>query len=365
MRLQRVAWISGRIVTPHAVDEPRDRLFPTPVEKEDRQQPSPGGTGDRDRPPVHHLQRPQNAKVDPLLHDRQGYRRPTCVASAWDLSIGPGIIFGMRRVLVIVVGIVLAACGGGTDGLAVIANTQQTLTPGPNRILLAVATEDGGFVSRPDTPTVATFTHETAGEVTVDTEWVWAIPNVRGFHVAYVDFPEPGRWNVVIQPEDGPPTVTTPFGVQTSSPVPDIGDPAIPVATRTHPEFPLAEITTDPDPDPRLYELSLDEALGNGRSTVVVFATPAFCQSATCGPTLDVIREVMDGYPALNWLHVEVYENLNAAEGGTLDPVDAIAAWSLPSEPWVFVIDSDGIVTARFEGALGAEELRRALDGLG
>ena len=271
----------------------------------------------------------------------------------------------MRRIVIVVLGVVLAGCGGGTDGLAVVANTQQTLTPGPNRILLAVATEDGGFVSRPDTPTSATFTHEAAGEITVDTEWVWAIPNVRGFHVAYVDLPQPGRWDVTLTPEGGQPTTATPFGVQSSSPVPDIGDPAIAVATRTHPEFPLAEISSDPDPDPRLHETSLDEALANGRPTVVVFATPAFCQTASCGPTLDVVREVMDGYPNVNWLHVEVYENLDAAGGGTLDPVEAIAAWSLPSEPWVFVVDSEGVVTARFEGALGAEELRRELEGLG
>ncbi|MFP5333491.1 MAG: TlpA family protein disulfide reductase [Acidimicrobiia bacterium] len=261
--------------------------------------------------------------------------------------------------------LVVAACGGGTEGLAVVANTQQTLVPGPNRILLAVATEDGSFISRPDVPTTATFAHETAGEVTVDTEWIWAIPDVRGFHVAYVDLPEPGRWNVTLYPEEGPPTATTPFGVQTSSPVPNVGDPAIPVSTRTYPEHPLEEISSDPDPDPRLHELSLDEALANGRPTVVVFATPAFCQTASCGPTLDVVRQVMDGYPQVNWLHVEVYENLDAAAGGSLDPVEATAAWSLPSEPWVFVIDSDGIITARFEGAIGPDELHRALDSVG
>lgn len=249
--------------------------------------------------------------------------------------------------------------------MAVVANTQQTLTPGPNRILLAIATEDGGFISRPDVPTTATFTHETAGQVTVDTEWVWAIPDVRGFHVAYVDLPEPGRWSVALDPETGPPTAVTPFGVQTSSPVPDIGDPAVPVPTRTHPEYPLHEISSDPDPDPRLHEVSLDAALTNGQPTVVAFATPAFCQTASCGPTLDVVRQVMDEYPDVNWLHVEVYENLDAAAGGSLEPVPSIAAWSLPSEPWVFVIDSSGIVTARFEGAIGPDELRRALETVG
>lgn len=243
----------------------------------------------------------------------------------------------MRRIVFVVLGVVLAACGGGTDGLAVVANPQQTLTPGPNRILMAAATEDGGFISRPDTPTSATFADETAGEVTVDTEWVWAIPNVRRFHVAYVDLPEPCRWDVTLQPEGGQPTTATPFGVQSSSPVPDIGDPAITVATRTHPEFPLEEISSGSDPDPSLHEPSLDQ----------------------------LAKDVKGSYPDANWLHVEVYDNLDETNGGTLDPVEAIATWSLPSEPWVFVSDSDGVVTARFEGALSADELRRALEGLG
>jgi hypothetical protein len=262
--------------------------------------------------------------------------------------------------------LVLAACGGGTEGLAVVANTQQTLTPGPNRLLMAIVSEeDGSFLAGPDVPTTARFFHDGDEVAVVETEWVWAIPDVRGFLVANVELTAPGRWDVVLEPEGSPPTAPTPFGVQTSSPVPDVGDPAISTPTRTHPEFPLESISSDRDPDPRLYELSLDDALGNGRPTVVAFATPAFCQTASCGPTLDVVRQVMDEYPGVNWLHVEIYADLEAAASGRLEAAPAVEAWQLPSEPWVFVIDSDGIVTARFEGATGPEELRRAVENVG
>ncbi|HSJ29181.1 MAG TPA: hypothetical protein VLB67_13315 [Acidimicrobiia bacterium] len=272
----------------------------------------------------------------------------------------------MKRIGLAGVALALAACGGGTEGLAVVANTQQTLTPGPNRLLMAIASaEDGSLLSHPDVATVARFSHEGADTVTVDTEWVWAIPGVRGFHVAYVDLPVAGRWEVVLEPEGSAPTQPTPFGVQATSPVPDIGDPAIPAVTRTHPEFPLEEISSAANPDPRLHELSLDEALTNGRPTVVAFATPAFCQTAACGPTLDVVLEVMDGYPQVDWIHVEIYGDLDAAAGGRLEPVPAVQAWGLPTEPWVFVIDESGTITARFEGATGPAELRRALEELG
>lgn len=272
----------------------------------------------------------------------------------------------MRNRLAVVLLATLAASCGGTQGLAVVANTQQTLTPGPNRILLAIASEeDGSFLNRPDVPTVARFFYDDAEVAAVDTEWVWAIPDVRGFLVAQVELTAPGRWEVVLEPEGSSPTAPTPFGVQASSPVPDIGDPAIAAETRTHPEHDLSEISSDPDPDPRLYELSLDDALGNGRPTVVAFATPAFCQTASCGPTLDVVKDVMGDHPELNFVHVEIYSDLDAAAGGRLEIVPAVEAWGLPSEPWVFVIDSGGVVTARFEGATGADELRRALENVG
>jgi hypothetical protein len=262
--------------------------------------------------------------------------------------------------------LVLAACGGGTDGVAIVANTQQTLTPGPNRLLMAiVSAEDGAFLSQADVATTARFSHDGVELAVVDTEWVWAIPNVRGFLVANVDLNMAGRWEVVLQPEGGKSTPATPFAVQASSPVPAVGEPAIVVASRTYPEFPLEEISSDSNPDPTLHELSLDDALTNGRPTVIAFATPAFCMTATCGPTLDVVKTVKNDYPGFDFVHVEIFEDLAAAAGGTLQTVAAVDAWGLPSEPWVFVVDSAGIVTARFEGATGEDELRRALNELG
>ncbi|HVR31110.1 MAG TPA: thioredoxin family protein [Acidimicrobiia bacterium] len=267
--------------------------------------------------------------------------------------------------VVVMLSVLAVACGGGTEGVAVVANTQQTLGPGPNRLLMAIASpDDGTFLSSPDVATVARFFRDGEEVAAVNTDWVWAIPGVRGFLVANVVLPEAGRWEVVLEPEGSPPTPPTPFGVQESSPVPDIGDMAIPAETRTHPEYDLDVISSDADPDPRLYEMSLDEALANGQPTVVAFATPAFCRTASCGPTLDVVRSVMGDHPGVNFVHVEIYADLDEAAAGRLEPVEAVLAWGLPSEPWVFVMDDGGVVTARFEGATGADELIAALENL-
>jgi hypothetical protein len=65
----------------------------------------------------------------------------------------------------------------------------------------------------------------------------------------------------------------------------------------------------------------------------------------------------------VGFVHVEIYEDLQA-EVEDLTTVPAITEWGLPSEPWVFVVDSDGVVSAAFEGAASDEELAAAIDAV-
>jgi hypothetical protein len=44
--------------------------------------------------------------------------------------------------------------------------------------------------------------------------------------------------------------------------------------------------------------------------------------------------------------------------------VEATSEWGLPSEPWVFVVDDSGVVTAAFEGAASDAELMAAFDAV-
>jgi hypothetical protein len=124
----------------------------------------------------------------------------------------------------------------------------------------------------------------------------------------------------------------------------------------------LSEISTDTDPDPEFYEFSVAEALEEGDPFVVVFATPKFCASATCGPTLDIVKDASSGFEQVNFLHVEPYSNLDDPD--KLAPIKAVREWGLPSEPWVFVVDADGKVAAKYEGVLSADELRETLSKL-
>ncbi len=95
-----------------------------------------------------------------------------------------------------------------------------------------------------------------------------------------------------------------------------------------------------------------------------MFATPRFCQTAVCAPTLDAVKEMRSDFPGVNFVHVEVYDL--AASGDATSVQDlvvhpAVEEWGLPTEPWVFVVDRNGLIAGRFEGMVAPEELRALL----
>jgi hypothetical protein len=91
---------------------------------------------------------------------------------------------------------------------------------------------------------------------------------------------------------------------------------------------------------------------------VITFATPLLCASRVCGPVVDIVEQVKAGAPkGVAFVHQEIYKDNKVDEG--VRP--QVAAWKLASEPWTFVIDRSGKVSARFEGAFSIGELQRAV----
>src|SRR3954468_5721967 len=94
------------------------------------------------------------------------------------------------------------------------------------------------------------------------------------------------------------------------------------------------------------------------KPVVITFATPLLCQSRVCGPVVDVVEQVRAQTKGdVAFIHQEIYKN-NDVNKGFQQQVDA---WHLPSEPWTFVLDKSGRITSRFEGAVSAGELQRAV----
>lgn len=198
--------------------------------------------------------------------------------------------------------------------------------------------------------------------------WVGSATNYSDYEVPYwVFYPEiekAGVWGFTAQITQVDGSVTqSQFTIEVpevpSSPA--VGDPVPEHDNRTLADEPdLALLTTDLDPTPALYELTIGEAIATGRPTVVTFATPAFCQTQICAPVVDSVEQVYGMYgEEANFIHVEIYKDYqNLVLDGT------VVAWSLASEPWTFVIDGAGLIAARFGGTVSPQELSMALEPL-
>ncbi len=189
-----------------------------------------------------------------------------------------------------------------------------------------------------------------------------------GVFTAQVDFDTAGTWLVEISPRDGEAAgeiARLVFQVAERSVTPSIGSPAPASRNRTSSDVSsLEELTTDPDPDPDLYSMTIARALEAGQPLLVTFATPAFCSSATCGPQVDVVKKLKEAYgDRAGFIHVEIFSNPGEMEGDPSKGVvaEAVEEWGLPSEPWTFIVDNRGLVAAKFEGFTSYEELDEAL----
>jgi len=265
----------------------------------------------------------------------------------------------------------VSACGGSAepsfpeDSFGIVAN--RDVGTGSSRVLVGILQPDGTRLGSPDigVDLVANPIDDPSATQSAPGVFTWIIEDVVGLYRVEFDFDRPGTWEITVQPDNGEAFAPAAVNVLEETFSPNIGDPAPVVDTPTLAEFPYAELTTDPTPDPRFYEISLPAALASGRPTVLVFSTPAYCVTAACGPLLNLVKGMADDYPETNFVHVEVYTGLTEPDfqpdPAHLAPAAGLDGWSLPSEPWVFVINENGIVTARFEGVMAAEELRAAL----
>lgn len=181
-----------------------------------------------------------------------------------------------------------------------------------------------------------------------------------GLYLAGPEFTSTGVYQVVVVTDDGRAgTVALDVRDAASSQLPAPGDqaPAVPTPTDARPRGYATLCTRTPEPC-GMHEVSLDEALRGDRPVVMLFATPAFCQTAVCGPTVDVLEQIRADYRDVTFIHCEIFSD----EGATVG--DPVAAWELPTEPWMFTIDPNGSIVRRADGPLlvVADQVRSLID---
>ncbi len=143
-----------------------------------------------------------------------------------------------------------------------------------------------------------------------------------------------------------------------TDPIPDVGERAPRVQTDTleSARGDVAAIDTRQPPSD-MHARSFSAAVGD-KPVALLFATPQLCQSRVCGPVVDVALQLKERYSdRVEFIHQEVYRD-NDPNLGIREP---LAQFNLRTEPWLFVTDSNGRITARLEGSFGLDAFEEAL----
>lgn len=171
-----------------------------------------------------------------------------------------------------------------------------------------------------------------------------------------ISFPSEGDWRIAaLIKEGGEYSVSwlaTAAEVGEFKSVPRRGEkpPVIHTPTAAEVGGDLSKITTRIPPDTQ-NQVDYAEVIGK-EPIMLLFATPQFCQSRVCGPVVDVAEEAKKRYgDKAAFIHMEIYNENDPSKG--VRP--QVRAFHLPSEPWLFAINREGVVSSTVEGAFGKE----------
>jgi hypothetical protein len=140
-------------------------------------------------------------------------------------------------------------------------------------------------------------------------------------------------------------------------PSPQVGQKAPVVHTPTVGEVSdISQIDTRVPPDD-MHSDDLADVLGK-KPVVLLFATPALCQSRVCGPVTDIEEQAKQEFgDQVAFIHQEVYNNNSINDG----PRPQMTAYGLQTEPWLFVMDRTGKVSTVLQGPFSVQELEAAV----
>jgi|SRR6476659_650146 len=177
-----------------------------------------------------------------------------------------------------------------------------------------------------------------------------------------IDFASDGEWRIAALVKQGDEIAATLLPSATVGEfkgVPRVGQKAPKIHTPTAADVggDLSKVTTRVPPDTQ-NRVDYAEALGR-EPILLLFATPQFCQSRVCGPVVDVAEQVKQQYgDKAAFIHMEIYKDNDPSKGVR----SQVRTFHLPSEPWLFAINRQGIIEAEIEGAFGVDRLTKVVE---
>ena len=272
------------------------------------------------------------------------------------------------------------AVGQGTYSVIPVIDSTE-LAVGPSRVVFTFLDPKTNLpAATPDRTVSVKAFPDAKGEsaaVTGEGRFVWATQGVNGFYYTYLTFDEAGAWTAEFAtqtPGSAPESIPFTFDVKPTRTAIGVGDQVPSVRTPTLADVggDVKQISTDQPPDPAFYQVSEDQAVAQHDPFVLVIATDAFCRTQTCGPMLDQVKAIAPQFPTVTFINLEPYKLQMTDTGlqpildasGNLQPVPAFEAFKIVTEPWTYVVDRTGKVTAAFEGVVGTDELTAAIKAI-
>jgi hypothetical protein len=136
--------------------------------------------------------------------------------------------------------------------------------------------------------------------------------------------------------------------------------PALHQAVLTDPGVTISMVDSGVPPD-TWHDVTVAQALAAHRPMVLFFGQPGYCPSKTCGPTVAILKQLCTQYcDRFSFQHIETDFPASAAQ---VFNNPAFAAFGLQTDPWVYFVNSDGVIADRFEGPITLDELQGAAEG--
>ena len=248
-------------------------------------------------------------------------------------------------------------------------------TGGDSRMAFGVIGQDGKPVYGPTAVYVAPTPGEPAeGPFVAPADVLLTAPRYRSkqaateqdpfaaIYAADVDFPKRGQYAVLSATKgaDGKfsgATSQVQVSTESADPIPSVGDDAPVVQTDTLESVKgdLAKLDTREPPSDMHGNFA--DVVGK-KPVALLFATPQLCASRVCGPVTDIALQLKAKYgDQMDFIHQEVYVD-NDVSKGLREP---LRQFNLPSEPWLFIVDSSGKITSRLEGSIGVQQFEDAI----
>ena len=184
-------------------------------------------------------------------------------------------------------------------------------------------------------------------------------------YVGIAAFPSAGQYDYVVSGTSASGAAITGHAfvtVATSGPEVAVGAhvPALHQAVLTDPGVTLAMVDSGVPPD-IWHDQTIAGALAAHRPMVLFFGQPGYCPTKTCGPTVSILHQLCAQYCSqFSFQHIET--DFPASVAQTFNN-QAFRAFGLQTDPWVYLVNSTGIVTDRFEGPVTLDELTSAAEG--